>query len=998
MKLSNIKNIVMQFTVYLSFVLICNCQQLDSLIDLQKAYLFAETKEDSLEIINDLEEYYLNLDVPDSIRQHVEDEVQTLIDTSNINSIKYSEKILKESNIYVLENNLKDLIKDIMICKTRNDVRVLQKLMYHADKIADAVDKGKESDYWISFINRVKQFSKERALSWLKADCSAYYSSKYYDSDLTWKKGEYYAALGLQYNYLSSDMHIYFDLLQRLQVLLYQYYAYYDLSFGIAESSLPKLNSIKYPLRKCGILFNLGNAYLLSGYSKIALNHFIKVKRIAIDNKNVPSIIWYRNAINERIALTYQKMGQFTKGIAICDSAISQNLNNNQRTLLFITRGALNRRLGNYEIAKNDYQTALNKAKNSNQFINNKIIILNNLGSLFEALTEYDQSLKYFKEAKEFLEIFNPNDYQLKIKLITNVAEIMIYKNDLRRFENLINEANVLIEFVNLPQDKAQILRTIGNLKLKLNQYNSALTYFQLSTDISQKHGLLRRSIETKIDLIKCLFKMNKIAEALNEIEIVRNTALKLNNVESEIDALALLLKIKIKINDRKDVKYLGNLLINKIELLSSNFIDPSLLISYRQKIYEYLKIAVLAELSINDIESAFIKLSHAKGRNLLFNTFLESDTNQKNKINSLIKSLNDNLIVIDFMTMPDTLYAFVLDNSQLQLFKKEIKKTELRNTIFKYREYIDKTIDIYKDYNQIKNSKHYNETTKMGKLLFNTLFGWSYLSSRLEEIEKIIVIPDDNLFEIPFSTLVNDHKDSARYLAQNQAIINLPSSLFLFKKNIIQKQNTNKKILISADPAFPNVKNVISFIKKTFPQTNELSISNYPFNKQEVLNKLNGNFDIFIIIGHGLANSTNPDLSYIELFINHKNQKYSKKIKIQMSDLKKINNLRIETILLIGCESAGGKLYSGAGISGLQQEFLALGTENVLASCWKIDANITMQQVIDILKFMRDNNDISLALKNVEKLSIQKLKKDRYYQNPHPYFWGSFKLLKRTI
>ncbi len=115
------------------------------------------------------------------------------------------------------------------------------------------------------------------------------------------------------------------------------------------------------------------------------------------------------------------------------------------------------------------------------------------------------------------------------------------------------------------------------------------------------------------------------------------------------------------------------------------------------------------------------------------------------------------------------------------------------------------------------------------------------------------------------------------------------------------------------------------------------------------------------------------------------------------MADLKTINWLGAEMVMLVGCETASGRLYRGTGISGLQQEFLSLGVKNVLGNLWEVDATHAISQAQDFLSAWVTTRNPARALQESQRQAVKTLQGHRYYQQPHPYFWGSTVLLTTT-
>jgi CHAT domain-containing protein len=232
-------------------------------------------------------------------------------------------------------------------------------------------------------------------------------------------------------------------------------------------------------------------------------------------------------------------------------------------------------------------------------------------------------------------------------------------------------------------------------------------------------------------------------------------------------------------------------------------------------------------------------------------------------------------------------------------------------------------------------------------------------------------------------------------FLVQKAAVVNLPGASFLhFSEKTWGRLNLkSKRVLISADPKIQEMRDFIPFVKEQFPLAEELKTKNESFEENDIIAALDQSHQIYIFSGHSVANAIDPDLSFIEISIINSVTSASKTLQVSLADLKKLNWSAAELVLLVGCETAAGKLYRGTGISGLQQGFLSLGAQSVLASLWKIDASQAIPQVQDFFEAWARVLNPALALMEMQLKAIQKLNDHGYFKKPHPYFWGSYTL-----
>ena len=175
----------------------------------------------------------------------------------------------------------------------------------------------------------------------------------------------------------------------------------------------------------------------------------------------------------------------------------------------------IHRSLGNYENAESEYKIALNLAESKNDIFN-KIRILNNLGYMHNELTEFDRALDYYGLAKELLEQFNKENYEYRINIIINAADVMAKQDKLSSVEKLLNEASSLVaNWGSLPLRKADLLVMIGKFNLEIGKFQTALDNFQKAEFICNENGLLRMGLKTKIMLAKSMILLSSFSKAI---------------------------------------------------------------------------------------------------------------------------------------------------------------------------------------------------------------------------------------------------------------------------------------------------------------------------------------------------------------------------------------------------------------------------------------------------------------------------------------------------
>lgn len=972
-----------------------------TLAELQKQYLLAGSDTTGVEqakVIDRLEQYYLHLDVPDTLRQRVDREVAAILDTTKINLSGYTNG---DPNVYKLEGQLQDLLRLAAIARAREDDQTFEELIGHAKTMAKTVDRGTQSDYWIPFVNEISVFTLEKAVYWLKAKRTVWLCWFYRDSTSKFVDVESYAALGLKFLQRSNDERVRLDLMQRLQYILYFHRSMNELSLGLAKKLLLPAERIKYHLRLSSIIYHQAEVLSSIEQYQAALVAYEKVIHIARTFVLIPGISWFEVPALLGEGKAYVELEEFERALEVCKEVEKSNLSDKDKIRLQRLRSDIFRATGNYELAEEELRKAITLAVSLPDTFN-LIMCLNSFGAIFHELEEYDLALNYFNRAKA---LFKPTfpDIGTRMLVYNNIATAAIGKKDSAHFATISQEAQKTAKLANIPSQEAKLRHYIGFLYKEIREYDNAMRYLYEADSIYTASGLLRFALAAKVHYIDCLVGLSKYDEAKNLISRIDSLARQSNDIEGMIDAIGRLARIYYQEKNISAAVQTSNQLIYAVESLSSRFNNFDRLMAYRQKVYDFLKDAVFYEIVNRRLDSAFVKLEYAKAYALKSrflgnygNHFSDSIQQKYLKIETVISSLDKHRLIIDYMMTTDTLYVFALTQKGLQLLPpKGIKAEELKKTVAAYNDSINRTGKIFDHYSTRKVQSHYVGTVELAQKLHQYLLGWPELDSSLYDTELLYIIPDEVLFELPFATLIAKNSDNRSFLANHTAVVTFPSVDFLRNADISQASRApdTKRVLICADRQFSGAEKFVAQVKKLFPLTDELTVEPNRLTKEEVLKEFKKNYQVFISLGHGLANQQDAERSYIELYIKTSDNSASN-IRLSLSDLKGIKWLDTELVMLIGCDTAAGKLYRGTGVSGLHQGFLALGALNVLGNLWEVSADQTIAQAQNFIVSWATTWKPAQALRESQRKTIQQLQVNSYYLQPHPYFWGNFVLL----
>ncbi|BBM86519.1 CHAT domain-containing tetratricopeptide repeat protein [Candidatus Uabimicrobium amorphum] len=399
----------------------------------------------------------------------------------------------------------------------------------------------------------------------------------------------------------------------------------------------------------------------------------------------------------------------------------------------------------------------------------------------------------------------------------------------------------------------------------------------------------------------------------------------------------------------------------------------------------------------------------------------LESLIASKNTIKSTItreqiqNQIRDTEAVIDFLVVKNNLIATVVTKKKLHMIKIRNWNTILQS-ITQLRGQITKKAKV---------------TSEISRLLY------SPLQAYLKNIKRIYIIPDRDLFLLPFSCL----NINGEYLAQKYQVVTLNSAADLWadKSDISKEQN----ITIFANPDFDaqiseknavaedlffralsGTKNEAEYLQTTFKR-NGYKTYIYVEKKatKQQFSSMNG--QILHIATHGFSLfgknteqedtrgisqkktielpiiqkiAASPD-SYVQASIknlgkfdpfllcglafagaNHNTQQIATAYEIQQLDL---HNTRL--VVLSACETDVGEIRKGSGVIGIRRAFRDAGAKTVVSTLWQIDDKATALFIKTFYDYLLDGVSVRNALHLTQKKFIQHTKYN------HPFYWGAF-------
>ncbi|NJK76426.1 MAG: CHAT domain-containing protein [Microcoleus sp. SU_5_6] len=134
----------------------------------------------------------------------------------------------------------------------------------------------------------------------------------------------------------------------------------------------------------------------------------------------------------------------------------------------------------------------------------------------------------------------------------------------------------------------------------------------------------------------------------------------------------------------------------------------------------------------------------------------------------------------------------------------------------------------------------------------------------------------------------------------------------------------------------------------------------------------------------HGLANSTNPELSGIIMSLVDENGKPVNGF-LRLTDIFNLK-LAAELVVLSACQTGLGQNIQGEGILGLTRGFMYAGAKRVVVSLWNVDDEGTAEFMAKFYQEMLQKKLTPAAALRAAQLAM--LQQEKWQL---PYYWAAF-------
>lgn len=692
----------------------------------------------------------------------------------------------------------------------------------------------------------------------------------------------------------------------------------------------PRLNFSNAHLASCKI--GIGICYSQLFYYQAAENIFLEVLEVQLDKKDKDSIA-VGNLYNN-VASVNAKSRNFDRAYNYYCTALQYYTTNLDKEKL--NQAYIYNNLGNLLLEKKDYSAA---------FVQYEKGLKLRLAVLPEKSIELTQSYYNIGYCYSHLGLMDSALYYCQKSILSNALEFDTLKITSNPTNSIcLSKSDLLISLL----DKGEYL--IKFYQTDTVNHKGRLIEVKELLKIGEE---LFHEVEGKIFNFKSKLAWSsqnyRLSNLLIHLEFLLN-----NPADSTYALLA-------EADNKRDFIYKSYTQINKT--IEGRFYEYSLLEQNKQT----------SSLKYSGFDIA--KKSNQVSGYFQFDTIVPSHQVEKIdrfSIAAIQNKLDTNQAIVSLAICDSLIIRHVISKTSIDF--KPLISTELKELVTEH----------------LKQIRTYGDFSLTSRSIFDTLF--KDISKLIEPYEKLIIIPDEYLFDLPFETLQDkgdflidryeiSYSFSLSKLLDHQGTRNHEFSFNGFSPIGIRTSSyeQNDKMFIN-DNYFLNYADIeIDAISYLFVENRLESTKNV--GKSATISKLikaKDSYGYIHIATHNIVNTRNPWMSYMQFFPD---SSFSDG-KLYLPVIYSLGT-NAKCLILSGCGTGLGKINNNDGVLSVAHAFSCNPIKNLILSLWNIDDKYTSEFMVDLYQEIVQGKSIGESLCNVKR---DRLKSD----SKHPFFWST--------
>ena len=739
------------------------------------------------------------------------------------------------------------------------------------------------------------------------------------------------------------------------------------------EKALEIAREINWYKEEGFCLNNLGIYYAKRCLYSKSLESFEKSLEIAQKNND----ILIASECMTNIGIIYKEMGDYEKSLEMIFRAmkIDENMNDNEYLSIDSTNiGTIYRKKWLETNAKNDLDQAIyyfNKSYDySKKMANNsiKIRFANNLGTIMNDIGDYEKAIQYILQGLLFAK--NNDDREAMCYLENNLG--ISYSRQgkdeeaLSYFRKAIDGASRL----GISRVLGEAFLETAEIQKRKRAYADALKSYQFAIEVMEKS---RAAIEDE-DFKTSFWRSGRKLDVFHgEIDLLFRMGETMPEFRPEALAFNCMERAKARgFLDRIEIGRVS--VVRRTEALmdeKSREIQTNLSRLFRTWFCEPTSVAERAALEkdIQKYEDAYEALRReARAHDPLFAGLRFPQIISAEDIPSRI--LGRDTAIVTYAVGREFAYGLAITRTKRRLFRLP-PPDRLRELVARHLRAI---------------SDRENAAVGAGDELFHALLPPEIVDS----CRKIVIVPDDILYYLPFETL--RRSPDSPWLGTKVDISYAPSisSLAEIAERGKKRRTNSMDLLAVASPESPGAESTTPApfseweadrIGQLYDPEKRLILKGTAASEDELKKIPLEDFEIIHFAAHGFIDEQRPTRSAIVL---SSNPAFDEDGLFQAREIFE-TRLDASLVVLSTCRSAAGRLVRGEGLEGLNRAFLFAGASAVLTSLWLVDDEAAAHLMNRFHVHLKEGDSITAALRRAKTEMLESA------EYSHPAYWAGF-------
>lgn len=670
--------------------------------------------------------------------------------------------------------------------------------------------------------------------------------------------------------------------------------------------------------------------------------------------------------------------------------------------------------LGQYQRAQEHHEISLDIFRRIGRPLG-QIDQLINLGHLFGGMGNYPRALDYFESA---LAIAQGHDIPLQIAIChANFGAVL---TRMGQFESAFEHLELALDYTSDKDHRArraEFYQAIGEARLTQGELSKAAAAFLRAMKINKEHDFDLGLINNHLGLARIFLERADLEKARDHFEQALEMALTGNYYSFIRRSYYGLGLVHNRAGRHKTA--LRNFLaaIDIIEVERSRIRELESRVEYfasRQEVYNAACLTYLVHL--NDKRRALQLAEQAKARAFLdliqggvtvqepqqprrrSLAVIPSEALQIPSVEAIQKLLSREDLLIEYRVLDEQVLIWCVERHSVETYRVHVPKDSLRNLVGRYRALSGADSSELRDrLGGAQAQSEFEAVMQVARRLSNILLKAVWPAARAKN--QIYFIPDDLLHYVPFAAL-SQPSDSSRFLIEAFPMATAASASVLYHALSQEKAPLRRApaALVVADPFgdLAATRAMSASILAKYPGS-KLLLGRSAV-KDSVRAALQTGRELLHFGTHISLNEESPLYSTIHLAEAAADARAAATAfeepspNLRTFEVFNLDLRMTRLVVLSGCESGLGRLVKGEGLVGLPRAFMHAGTPSLVTTLWKISEDATsrlMTRFYATLDLARTN--YAAALRQAQLETIKEMRRDEFYQYPHPFFWAAF-------